>query len=194
MPTRQVKLSARKSCCPDKKAALPCCYLHCFLLCLWEEHTGHNTSCQASSAVSPLTPFLLSAAQVVFSGRRCPRTEMGLCAEPVPGRLPGASPSAAAHESRAVPEQISPESRQGSFLLYTQHLAGLGLLLSIWAHLWQGMCWCPEVAQPSLFPGSWITGVWRTAQWNSGRQALRLLAGLFFCLLSPLNLLASSFF
>lgn len=80
-----------------------------------------------SPAASPLTRFLLPAAQVVFSGGGCPRTELGMCAEAGPARLTGAAPSAAARHTqcRAVPEQISPESRQGSLLPYTQHLAGL---------------------------------------------------------------------
>lgn len=56
--------------------------------------------------------------------------------------------------------------RRSSILTY---LASLELLPSICTHLWQGKCWCPVVAQQSLFPGSWITGMWRTAQWNSGK-------------------------
>lgn len=40
--------------------------MHCFSLCLWEEHTGHTTSARralVSPAAPPLTSFLLTDAQ-----------------------------------------------------------------------------------------------------------------------------------
>lgn len=187
MPTHQVKLSARKSCCPDKKAALPCCYLHCFLLCPWEEHTGHNTSCQASPCQPSSVPSDLISAHSCSGGllwKWMPQDRDGRACRARASQALGSCPLSPARHTRvrSCARADIPWVTARLLPLETQHPAGLELLLSIWAHLWQEMCWCPEVL--SLFPGSWITGMWRTAQWNSGRQMLRLITGPFylFCL------------
>ena len=201
MSTHQTKLSERKSCCPDKKAAPSCCYMHCFSTVLMERvHRPQSLLpgkllSAASRVPSNFVLFLLTADQVGSSGCGCPGGKTGMSPRPAPGRQKGTAPFSLSQA------HISPVLCLSKYLLshgkalcYCRrsttltHLASLELLLSICSHLWQGMCWCPAVAQQNLFPGSWITGMWRTAQWNSGRHMFGMLACLFGFSSQPIKL------
>lgn len=115
----------------------------------------------ASSAPSNFVLFLLTADRVVSLGCGCPGARTGTSPRPVPGRRKGTVPFSISQP------HISPVLCLSKYLLshgkalcYCRrsttltHLASLELLPSICTHLWQGICWCPAVAQQSLFSGS----------------------------------------
>lgn len=146
----------------------------------------------ASSVPSTFVLFLLTAGQEVSSGCGCPGAKRGMSPLPGPGRCRKTAPFSIrwAHNNPVLclSKHLLSHSKAFCYCRHSTtltHLASLELLPSICTYLWQWMCWCPAVAQQSLFPGSWITGMWRTAQRNSGRHMFGLLACLFFFFLSP---------
>lgn len=175
MPTHQTQLSERNSCCPDKKEALPCCIaFHLLVERVYKATIPSTRPAQQLPAVSPPDTilFLLTAGQVVSLGCGClggkgryisvARPDM--CKETASFSISQARTSPVLCLSKYLlshGKAINYYCRRSTTLT---HLASLQLLSSICTHLWQWMCWCPAVAQQSLFPGSWITGMWRTVQ------------------------------
>lgn len=132
-------------------------------MCLWgstQATVPPDKPAHQLPAVSPLTAlFLLTPGWVVSSGCGCL------------GQRRACLHSEAKH-NRTAPFSISQAQTtpvlclskyllsHGKAIYYCRrsttltHLASLQLLPSICTHLWQWMCWCPAVAQQSLFPAA----------------------------------------